>query len=169
MNPLEEYPQHKKFLDALFEDFNSNFEYKVLDAGSGRTSLYWLTKRFPSSDIKALIYPGDERKKAGIERDVGAVNYELVEVDITNFESKHKFDIVLAHLLLGEATKFGNNTFEGVLDALLNIKTDFFVVADIKDDPDVDFDLFLKCAQQQGTITKTSSVGKYVGYVIECS
>lgn len=169
MNPLKEYPHHKELLEALFEGVDNDVEYEILDAGSGRTSLYFLTTKFPNSDITALIYPGDERKMSGIERDVPTGNYVLEEADITAFEPGHRFDIVLAHLLLGEATKFGNNTFDGILDALLDIETEFLVVVDIKDDPDVDFDLFLDKVNQLGTIITTSSVDKYIGYVIECS
>jgi hypothetical protein len=44
----------------------------------------------------------------------------------------------LAHLLLGEATKF-NNTFEDLLEKLLKIKSTYYVIYDFKEDNTLDF------------------------------
>ena len=167
MNPLEEYPIHKELLDKIFSHFDKNQKYKILDAGSGRTSLYYLTTTFPNSFVEAFIYPGDERKKGGIERDVGTTNFKLEEIDIQNYKQKEDFDIVLAHLLLGEATKFNQNSFENVLNALFNIKTKHLVIVDIYADPQVNYGLLLKNISDVGRVIKLDCVDKYIGMVVE--
>ena len=167
VNPLQRYPLHKEILDGLFEGFSRDAGYQILDAGSGRTSLYFLTEAFPNSQITAIVYPGDERKKRGIRADISATNYVLREADILGFEQEREFDIVLAHLLLGEATKFGDNTLVGVLDALLGIKTRYLAIIDIVNDPDVDLELLLAGIKRTGTIRKKVLVDKYAGFLAE--
>lgn len=161
------YPFHEDILKELFEDFAREKVFKILDAGSGRTSLNFLTTNFPTSKITALIYPGDDRKKKGISKSVQAGNYVLKEIDIQSVNSKEGFDIVLAHLLLGEATKFAGNTFEGVLKALLKIKTKYLIIIDIANDPDVNFDLVFDELSKIGDIKKKVKVAKYIGYLVE--
>lgn len=167
MNPLKEYPFHKEILEKLFAKFEGKEGYRILDAGSGRTSLFFLTTNFPNSEITAIVFPGDERKKKGINRDVKELNYVLKEIDIQDYKQTEKFDIVLSHLLLGEATKFANNSFESVLEALLNINTKYLIIIDIENDPDIDFELVLNEVSKVGEIKKRVKVDKYIGYFIE--
>jgi len=166
MNPLQRYPLHKEILTKLFNGFEINEKLKILDAGSGRTSLYFLTKTFPNSQITAIIYPGDERKKKSIKKDVVAQNFILQETDIRKFEQTRPFDIVLAHLLLGEATKFGGNSFKQILDTLFEIKTKYLVVADIKNDPDINYRLLLSKIDKEAAVGKKVMVDKYIGFTL---
>jgi len=93
-------------------------------------------------------------------------NYELVECDIVRYSCKISYDIVLAHLLLGEATKFGNNTFESVLKALLEIETRILVIIDIYNDPDVHYGLLLKRVLEKWTIRKAISIDRYIAITL---
>lgn len=166
-NPLKVYPQHNRILSQLFGSFPCEKQYVILDAGSGRTSLYFLTENFPESQIDALVYPGDLRKIEKIRRDVRGDNYELIEQDITTFEQEKTYDIVLAHLLLGEAEKFGGNSFGKVLGSLFSIKTTYLVIVDISEDPSVDFNGIQKKIKEGWWLEKKVTVDKYVGYVLK--
>jgi len=166
MNPLRRYPLHKEILTKLFNGFETNEKLEILDAGSGRTSLYFLTKTFPNSQVTAIIYPGDERKKKGIKKDVVAQNFVLKETDIRKFEQTKPFDIVLAHLLLGEATKFGGNSFKQILKTLFEIKTKYLVVIDIENVPDIDYRLLLSKINKETVVGKKVTVDKYIGFTL---
>jgi len=161
----ENYATHKNFLEELFESFDIARNYKILDAGSGRTSLYFLTTKFPNATITAIVYPGDERKIKGIREFVSAGNYILREIDIKDFKSEQYFDIILAHLLLGEVTKFGN-TFDDVLNALFSINTEYLVIVDVLEDPDVNYRSILRAIALKGSIKKIRFLDKYIGFLI---
>jgi ribosomal protein RSM22 (predicted rRNA methylase) len=161
----ENYAIHKKLLEELFESFDTRRNYRILDAGSGRTSLHFLTTEFPDANITAIVYPGDERKIKGINESVHANNYVLKEIDIKDFRSETEFDIILAHLLLGEATKFGNR-FNDVLNALFSIDTEYLVIVDVLEDTDVDYRSVLRAAAQKGSIKKINYSDKYIGFLI---
>jgi trans-aconitate methyltransferase len=161
----ENYATHEKLLEGLFESFDTRRDYRILDAGSGRTSLYFLTTRFPHASITAIVYPGDGRKIKGIRGFVPTNNYILKETDIKNFKGETKFDVVLAHLLLGEATKFGN-TFDDVLNALFSINTDYLVIVDVLKDPEVNYRSILRAIALEGSIRKINCLDKYIGFLI---
>jgi len=149
----------------LFEGFEREKEYRILDAGSGRTSLYFLTNRFPNSRITAIVYPGDRRKSESIRRFVPHANYVLKEVDIRNLDKNEKSDIVLAHLLLGEATLFGN-TFNDVLSSLFNINSKYLAIVDVLEDSDVDYRAILRAIGSKGSLSKTVFLDKYIGFLV---
>jgi hypothetical protein len=167
MNPLEIYPQHKAILEKLLETFDKTKKYEILDAGSGRTSLYYLAEYFPKSNITAVVFPGDQRKIKGIKDCVKNTNYQLLETDIINFNPTKKYDVTLAHLLLGEATKFSNNTFKRVVDALFSIKTRYLIIIDIKDDPEVNFDYLNDLIRSNAKVIKIVEVDKYIGFALQ--
>lgn len=160
-------PIHENILKILFADFNGNEKFKILDAGSGRTSLSFLTEYFKNSLISAVIYPGDERKKSGIIESVKADNYYLEETDLNEHVQKTDFDIVLAHLLLGEAQKFSKEPFSKMLDSLFNIRTKYLVIVDILDDPSIDYKMFSEYISRKGKILKDVKEDKYVGFLIQ--
>jgi hypothetical protein len=160
----ENYAIHEKLLRELFKNFDLNADYRILDAGSGRTSLYFLTERFPHAKILAIVYPRDLRKIKGIREFVHTNNYTLKEIDIKNL-GETRFDIVLAHLLLGEATKF-ENTFDDVLNALFNINTDYMIIVDVLEDPEVDYRSILSSIASKGSINKISFLDRYIGFLI---
>jgi len=159
-------PIHNKILNQLFSDFERNKKHQILDAGSGRTSLKFLSQYFSGSKITAIIYPGDERKKSGINESVKAKNFNLKEVDLHKFKQEAKFDIVLAHLLLGEATKFSKQPFVKMVDSLFKIKTDYLAVIDILEDVSVDYRLLLKFFAKKGQIQKIICEDKYIGFLL---
>jgi hypothetical protein len=161
----ENYPTHKRLLTELFEGFEREKKYKILDAGSGRTSLYFLTNRFPNSRITAIVYPGDRRKSDSIRRFVQSANYVLKETDIRNLDKGEKSDIVLAHLLLGEAKLFGN-TFNDVLGSLFSINTDYLAIVDVLEDSEVDYRAILRAVGSKGSLVKTVFFEKYIGFLV---
>lgn len=142
----------KKLLNNLFDEIKDNNIKNILDIGGGRTSVLYLTDRFKKIKIKTLIYPGDERKIKPILECVKNENYEIIENDIKKIKNK-KVDIVLAHLFLGEAEKFGNNKFKEIINALLKIKTKFLVMINREDD-EIDYFYLLKQIIKKGRIIK---------------
>lgn len=161
----ENYGTHARLLTELFEGFEREKKYKILDAGSGRTSLYFLTNRFPNSRVTAVVYPGDRRKSESIRKFVPSTNYVLKEVDIRNLDEKEELDIVLAHLLLGEATLFGN-TFDDVLSSLFSINSDYLAIVDVLEDSDVDYRAILRAIGSKGSLNKTVFLDKYIGLLV---
>lgn len=61
-----------------------------------------------------------------------------MELDLCNQIPDKKYDLVLAHLLLGEAEKF-QNSYKNLLQNLLKIQSDYFIVYDILEDPSIDY------------------------------
>jgi hypothetical protein len=161
----EHYATHKRLLEALFRNFDAVKNYRILDAGSGRTSLYFLTTAFPNATITGIVYPGDERKIKGIREFVPTKNYTLREIDLKDFKSEARFNIVLAHLLLGEATRFGNK-FDDVLNALFSINTDYWVIVDVLEDQEVNYRSILRAVASKGSIKALKSLDEYIGFLI---
>ena len=162
----------KQTLDALFGAIaiENNKIKKVLDVGSGRTSIFYLTDRFKDLTITGVVYPGDSRKIDPIKKCVKNSNYELIESDIKDFYPEEKFDIVLAHLFLGEAEKFGENKFKSILERLFSIKTDYLVLVNLSNDK-IDYSLLLKEITLHGNILKieygiSEGGGEYLGMLV---
>ncbi len=153
-------------LKKILTGIDTKKKYNILDAGSWRTSLLFLTKTFPKSIINAIIYLWDERKASGIRESVTTKNYILQEADIHTFKQKFPYDIVVAHLLLWEATKFSKLSFEKMLGSLFKIKTKYLAIIDILDDPDVDYPILLKYIATKGNIQKIIYEGKYIGFLL---
>lgn len=110
--------------------------HNILDAGSGKTSLSALIECFPESEIDAVVYPGDTRKINSINENIHG-NYHLIECDLCEQTITKSYDLVLAHMLLGEAAKFGN-PFSLLLERLMNIPAKYIIIIDYLQDPTVD-------------------------------
>lgn len=141
----------KKLLDALFEKVEGKVE-KALDMGTGRTSLQYLTGRYPDIKIRAVVYPGDIRKLDPIKECVTNTNFEIVESDIKNLDKSENYDVVLAHLFLGESRHFDNNSFEEILNNLFAIKTRYLVIVNVSYDDCIDYFPLLKKIALEGEI-----------------
>ena len=111
---------------------------RILDAGSGKTSLSTIISCFPRASVDAIVYPGDERKLKTI-RSMQSDQVNVVERDICDTPIPDHYDLVVAHLLLGEASKFGN-TFQALLQNLLSIQSRYYIIIDYLEDPAVDAD-----------------------------
>lgn len=146
----------KRLLDELFEGIEIKKIKKVLDMGAGRTSVHYLASRFKKVNIEAAVYPGDTRKILPVLECVPEENYEIVESDVKNFKNK-KYDLVLAHLFLGEAEKFGKNKFADVLKSLFSIKTKYLVIVNREDDK-INYDLLAKYIKKAGSIVSAASI-----------
>lgn len=146
---------HRKLLDDLFKNINNNEISSVFDIGTGRTSLYYLTNLFKKLTINAVVYPGDKRKIEPIFECVKNKNYKIIESDIKNVKNK-KTDLVLAHLFLGEAEKFGSNKFEEIIKSLFSIKTKYLVIINREDDK-IDYFLLFKYISKYGKVIKITN------------
>jgi hypothetical protein len=146
----------KELLDSLFGVIDGEIK-KVIDIGSGRTSVFFLTEKFKNITIKGLVYPGDQRKIEPIKKCVPNNNYELIESDINDFESNEVFDVVLAHLFLGEAEKFADNKFDKIVDQLFKIKTRYFVIVNLERDL-IDYKLLNQKISEIGEIVKNEEI-----------
>jgi len=133
---------HKKILDDLFDRLDNNKIKSVLDIGSGKTSLDYLTKRFPKIMVQGVIHPGDKNKIESIEEHVKSDNYFLNKINFLNFKQKVKFDLVLVHLFLGEAGRFTD--YRKIFNKLTKIRTKYMIIVDILDDPEVNYSEILK-------------------------
>lgn len=109
----------------------------MLDAGSGRTSLSIITSSFPDTSIDAVIYPGDIRKINSIKEITDHnKNISVIEKDICSDTDIKAYDVIIAHLLLGEAAKFGNS-FEDLLKKTITMKYKYLIIIDYLEDPAV--------------------------------
>ncbi|MDO5569142.1 MAG: hypothetical protein Q4G04_03430, partial [bacterium] len=127
--------EHYYNLIEVFNKLDNNIE-KILDAGSGKSSLYALTEYYKTC-IDAIVYPGDNRKIDSIKSNINK-QYNLIEIDICKNNITKKYDLVLAHLLLGEAMKW-NNKFELLLEKLLNINSKYYIIYDFLEDISIDY------------------------------
>ncbi len=109
----------------------------ILDAGSGRTSLSVITSLFSDVPVDAVVYPGDLRKINSIKEITDHnQNISVIEKDICGDTIIGEYDIIIAHLLLGEAAKFGN-TFEDLLEKIIAMKYKYLIIIDYLEDPAV--------------------------------
>ena len=129
---------HITILRELLSDLSIANISHILDAGSGKTSLSTIISCFPKASVDAIVYPGDERKLKTV-RDMQSDKVNVVERDICNTPVPAHYDLVVAHLLLGEASKFGN-TFQNLLQNLLSIQSRYYIIIDYLEDPAVDAD-----------------------------
>ena len=144
---------HKQIFRRLVHGIDRHKPYKILDAGSGRTSLSLILETYPMSHIDAVVYPGDLRKINSIKESVPMGRYRLIEQDLCLGQIAQQYEIVVAHLLLGEAAKFGSS-FTLLLDTVLLLHAEKLVIIDFLEDPDVEFDLILQHAQAYGYTVK---------------
>ena len=129
---------HDKIVKTMTKQLNCEDFKKVIDAGSGKTSASLLLKYFTSAQVDAIVYPGDNRKKNPLEHCIGSDRLEIVEADICKQCFRKKYDFCLAHLSLGEAHNFGYH-FSDLFHQLMDIKSKYFLIIDIFEDPAVHF------------------------------
>ena len=129
---------HKTILRKLLSDPSIADISHILDAGSGKTSLSTIISCFPKASVDAIVYPGDERKLKTI-RNMQSDKVTVVEQDICDTPIPAHYDLVVAHLLLGEASKFGN-AFQDLLQNLFSIQSRYYIIIDYLEDPKVDAD-----------------------------
>ena len=86
-----------------------------------------------------------------------------MEKNILEFAPPNMFEIVLAHLLLGEAEMFGAG-FNPVLSSLFRLPTRHLIIVDILDDPTVKYNLILRAIANSSTVLKLICKDKYIGF-----
>ena len=128
---------HRVILNDFLSLIKTENITSILDAGSGRTSLSIITNSFPNTPIDAIIYPGDIRKINSIkEITVQNKNISVIEKDICSSIDNEEYDVIIAHLLLGEAIKFGN-AFEDLLKKVITMRYKYLIIIDYLEDPSV--------------------------------
>ena len=143
----------KDFLDLI----KSESIASILDAGSGRTSLSVIANSFSDTPVDAVIYPGDIRKINSIKEITGRnQNISVIEKDICGDTLIKAYDLIIAHLLLGEAAKFGNS-FEALLKKVITMKYKYLIIIDYLEDPAVkENDIIEMCEKYNLTIVYRS-------------
>ena len=129
---------HDKVVKSMIKPLKNVEIKKIIDAGSGKTSASVMLKYFPTAQVDAIIYPGDNRKKNPLESTIGSKRLDIIEVDICSTCFRKKYDLCLVHLTLGEAHNFGNH-FSDLFHQIMDIKAKYFIIYDILEDPNVHY------------------------------
>ncbi|MBR4999167.1 MAG: hypothetical protein IKY10_04725 [Clostridia bacterium] len=129
---------HDKIVKVMTKKINREEVKKFIDAGSGKTSASIALKYFPKANVDAIVHPGDNRKKNPLENAIGSNRLEVVELNLCCESIRKKYDFCLAHLILGEAHNFGNH-FSDLFHQIMDIKSKYFLIIDIFEDPAVHF------------------------------
>lgn len=176
---LIEENEHFTLLNKLYKNIQTDQIKRILDCGTGKTSLSSLLENFKNSSIDAIVYYNDQRKLSSIRENISSKRTNIIEKDICKDTITKQYDLVLAHLLLGESIKWGN-TFEDVFKSLININKQYLIIVDFKEDPTVNYEYLNKylnennyeiisIIEQCKTLPQkfTHFMGKtYIGYVI---
>lgn len=99
--------------------------------------------------MDAVIFPGDERKKNSVLRVGAECRFRLIETDIAKTDFTSEYDLIVAHLLLGEAVKWGNDV-PTLLAKLFAAASRHVMIADFPEDPEIDFDMIDNFARENG-------------------
>lgn len=127
-----------------------NAEIKhIIDAGSGKVSASMMLKLFPTANVDAIIFPGDNRKINPLSSAVGSKRIEIIEADICSTIIRKNYDLCLIHKTLGEATNFGNS-FENLFHRLMDLNAKYFVIVDIWEDPCVHYRYIEQYLKEKG-------------------
>lgn len=141
---------HKIILNDFLDVIKDENITGILDAGSGRTSLSAITDIFPETPVDAVIYPGDTRKINSVSA-LKELHPKLsvIEKDICSDAIDKEYELIVAHLLLGEAAKFGNS-FEALLEKIIRMKYKYLIIIDYLEDPSVNENAILKMCDEKG-------------------
>lgn len=141
---------HRIILNEFLDYAKTEHIASILDAGSGRTSLSMLADAFPGTHIDAVVYPGDLRKINSIRQITDSNgNIDIIEKDICGDALDKEYDLIAAHLLLGEAAKFGNS-FDDLLEKVVTMKYKYLIIIDYLEDPAVDESSIVKMCDKYG-------------------
>lgn len=139
---------HKIILNDFLDRIKGENITSILDAGSGGTSLSIISRSFPNTSIDAVVYPGDIRKINSIKKITEyKENISVIEKDICEDNVIKAYDIVVAHLLLGEASKFGNS-FEDLIKKIITMKYKYLIIIDYLEDPSVNENDIMKMCEK---------------------
>lgn len=144
---------HRIILNDFLDIVKRENITSILDAGSGRTSLSAIANSFPDTPIDAVVYPGDIRKINSIkELAKHNENINVIEKDMCGDTDIKAYDLIVAHLLLGEAAKFGNS-FEALLEKTIAMKYKYLIIIDYLEDPAVnESDIVKMCEKYALTV-----------------
>lgn len=149
---------HRIILNNFLELIKREDITSILDAGSGRTSLSIIVNSFPNTPVDAVVYPGDIRKISSIKEIAEHnENISVVEKDICGDTVAKAYDIIIAHLLLGEAAKFGNS-FEALLEKVITMKYKYLIIIDYLEDPAVNENDIMKMCEKYDLIVVRKSL-----------
>lgn len=144
--------EHENLLVPLFSECENISS--VLDAGSGRTSMSLILSYFKEAAVTGVVFPGDDRKLNPLTS-FKADNLKLVETDLVKNELSCDYDLVVCHLLFGEALMWGNS-LENLVNSITRLKAKNVIVCDIVEDLSVDKNLIINKFKKSGYNVKTS-------------
>lgn len=150
---------HRIILNDFLVHIKGENITSILDAGSGRTSLSVIANSFSGTPIDAVVYPGDIRKINSVKEIAEHnENISVIEKDICGDTVIKAYDLIVAHLLLGEAAKFGNS-FEDLLEKVITMKYKYLIIIDYLEDPAVnENDIMKMCEKYDLTVVHKSLV-----------
>ncbi|MDE5742606.1 MAG: hypothetical protein K2H90_09180 [Oscillospiraceae bacterium] len=150
---------HRIILNDFLVHIKGENITSILDAGSGRTSLSVIANSFSGTPIDAVVYPGDIRKINSVKEIAEHnENISVIEKDICGDTVIKAYDLIVAHLLLGEAAKFGNS-FEDLLEKVITMKYKYLIIIDYLEDPAVnENDIMKMCEKYDLTVVRKSLV-----------
>ncbi len=140
---------HDRMVHTMIKPLKKDEIKKVIDAGSGKVSASILLKYFPTAKVDAVIFPGDNRKKNMLENSIDSDRLETVEANICETTFRKQYDLCLVHLSLGEALHF-NNSFESMFGHIMDIKSDYYIIIDVLEDPCVHFRYIEEYLKEKG-------------------
>lgn len=140
---------HDKIIKTMIKPLKKVEINQIIDSGSGKISASILLKYFPNAHVDAVIYPGDNRKKNPLKSAIGSKRLEVIETDICTSCIRKKYDFCLAHLVLGEASNFGNS-FENLFHQIMDIRSHYFLLVDVWEDPCVHFRYIEQYLREKG-------------------
>ena len=148
---------HRIILNDFLDLIKTEDITGILDAGSGKTSLSAIVNSFPDTPVDAVVYPGDIRKITSVKETAkGSKNINVIEKDICKDIVIKAYDLITAHLLLGEAAKFGNS-FDDLLEKVITMKYKYLIIIDYLEDPAVnENDIVKMCEKYDLTVVRKS-------------
>jgi|GEM_PF-1225470 len=172
--------EHFILLKKLYENIIDKEINEILDCGTGKTSLSSLLDNFKQAKIDAFLYYNDQRKINSVKENIISERINLIERDICKDKTVKKYDLVLAHLLLGESIMWGN-TFGTVFNSLINIKTKYLIIVDFKEDKVIDYEMLesyliknnyeiitkIEQLKNEPQVFKNFTGKTYIGYVLK--
>ena len=140
---------HDKMVHTMIKSLKKDEIKKIIDAGSGKVSASIVLKYIPTAKVDAVIFPGDNRKKNMLENSIDSDRLETVEANICETTFRKQYDLCLVHLSLGEALHF-NNSFESMFGHIMDIKSDYYIIIDVLEDPCVHFRYIEEYLKEKG-------------------
>lgn len=151
--------EHSKLFKEMFHLLGSEKIEYIADIGSGRTSLYNLTKEYPNAVIDAIIETPTMLGIAQMKKAIKARNWEVIKADISTQKINRQYDLVVSHLAISRGIEKGK-TLEEMKKGVFSLYTKYLLVIENLNNPNIkSFDIINYGLSQGYKLLKTSKVG----------